>query len=121
MGENEPARLVLQLLPEALKHRSDFRPMREGVEIAVLYKDEVSGASAALLRYAPGARVPKHAHEGYEHILVLDGSQRDERGEYPAGTFVVNPPGTSHSVESPSGCLVLILWQRPIHFVTEAD
>jgi anti-sigma factor ChrR (cupin superfamily) len=108
-------------LPDALKRRSDFRPMREGVEIAELYKDEQSGASAALLRYLPGARVPRHEHSGYEHILVLEGSQRDERGEYPAGTFIVNPPGTSHSVESPNGCLVLILWQRPIHFVSEAD
>jgi anti-sigma factor ChrR (cupin superfamily) len=35
--------------------------------------------------------------------------------------LIVNPPGTAHSVESPSGCLVLILWQRPIHFVSEAD
>jgi anti-sigma factor ChrR (cupin superfamily) len=121
MGADEPARLVLQLLPEALKRRSDFRPMREGVEIAELYKDEHTGASAALLRYAPGARVPRHEHSGYEHILVLEGSQRDERGEYPAGTLIVNPPGTAHSVESPSGCLVLILWQRPIHFVSEAD
>jgi anti-sigma factor ChrR (cupin superfamily) len=120
MGASEPARLVLQLLPDALERR-DFRPMREGVEIAELYKDERSGASAALLRYSPGARVPRHEHPGYEHILVLEGSQRDEHGEYTAGTFVVNPPGTSHSVESPSGCLVLIVWQQPIHFVSEAD
>jgi anti-sigma factor ChrR (cupin superfamily) len=113
--------LVLSLTPPALHERTDFVELRPGVEICELYKDESSGASTALLRYAPGAKVPVHEHGGYEQILILEGSQRDERGEYGPGTLVINAPGTRHSVESPSGCLVLIHWQRPIHFVGEAD
>jgi anti-sigma factor ChrR (cupin superfamily) len=70
-----------------------------------------------LLRYAPGSQVPSHQHEGYEHVYVLSGEQQDERGTYPAGTFVVNPPGTSHRVWSPQGCLVLVVWQRPVRFL----
>jgi anti-sigma factor ChrR (cupin superfamily) len=91
-----------------------FSPMRPGVEIHPLWGDPPSGAGAALLRYAPGASVPGHVHVGYEQILVLSGSQSDERGHYPAGTLVVNPPGTSHSVRSAEGCLVLIVWERGI-------
>ena len=112
---------VLALVPSLLRERRDFVPLRPGVEIAYLYRDEEGGSSAALLRYAPGAKVPRHEHSGHEHILVLDGSQQDERGEYAAGTLIINPPGTAHSVESPNGCLVLIIWSRPIHFVGEAD
>ena len=115
------SQLVLPLSPELLRQRKDFAPFRPGVEIAELYRDDSSGTSAALLRYAPGAKVSRHEHAGHEHILVLEGSQRDERGEYVAGTLIVNPPGTAHSVESPNGCLVLIIWSRPIHFLGEAD
>jgi len=39
--------------------------------------------------------VPMHEHTGYEHILILAGSQRDENGTFEAGTLVINPPGTA--------------------------
>jgi anti-sigma factor ChrR (cupin superfamily) len=108
--------MVLSLDPELLAGRSGYRPLRPGVDISYLYEDEASGASSALLRYAPGAEVPAHQHGGYEHVYVLEGEQHDERGTYPAGTFVINPPGTSHHVWSTKGCLVLIVWQRPVLF-----
>ena len=92
-------------------------PFRDGVELHRLYGSGEAGASAALLRYAPGARVPTHVHPGYEHILVLAGSQVDERGVHGTGTLVVNPPGSSHSVSSPEGCIVLAIWEQPVAFV----
>jgi anti-sigma factor ChrR (cupin superfamily) len=109
-------RTVLALDPGALSRLPGYEPLRRGVDVLYLYKDEGSGASSALLRYQPGARVPEHRHEGYEHVFVLSGEQRDARGSYPAGTFVINPPGTSHEISSPEGCLVLIIWQRPVAF-----
>ena len=93
-----------------------FRSLRPGVEIHVLH-DTLEGARAAVLRYAPGAEVPPHRHEGYEYIYVLEGEQGDERGSYGPGTFVINEPGTAHSVSSPNGCVVLILWMRPVVFL----
>lgn len=92
-----------------------FKPFREGVEISVL-REGVPGV--ALLRYAPGAGVPRHRHPGMETILVLEGVQSDERGDYPAGSLILNPEGTEHSVWSASGCTVLIQWNRPVEFVT---
>ena len=71
----------------------------------------------AVLRYAPGAEVPAHRHEGYELIYVLEGEQSDERGSYLAGTFTINEPGASHRVFSRTGCVVLIHWQRPVVFI----
>lgn len=93
-----------------------FGPLRAGVEIHVLH-EAPDGARAAILRYAPGAQVPAHRHEGFEYIYVLEGEQSDERGRYGAGSFVINEPGATHSVSSASGCVVLILWQRPVVFL----
>lgn len=109
-------RTVLDLAPEQLARLPGYEPLRPGVDMLLLYRDEATQASAAVLRYQPGAEVPPHEHGGFEHVIVLDGEQLDERGRYPRGTLVINPPGTSHRVWSPSGCLVLIVWQRPVTF-----
>jgi anti-sigma factor ChrR (cupin superfamily) len=93
-----------------------WKPLRPGVDIHMLYESGPDGPSSALLRYEPGASVPRHVHAGYEHIVVLSGEQRDERGSYSRGAFVVNPPGSAHTVQSPKGCLVLIVWERPVRF-----
>jgi anti-sigma factor ChrR (cupin superfamily) len=93
-----------------------FEPFREGVEACWLYRDGPQGAAAAFLRYAPGARVPHHLHGGYEHVLVISGSQTDRNGRHGKGTLVINPPGTTHEVVSEEGCMVLVIWERPVIF-----
>jgi anti-sigma factor ChrR (cupin superfamily) len=93
-----------------------WQPFREGIEIYPIYKSN-TGSSAALLRYAPGSSVPSHEHLGYEHILVLAGAQADEHHAYPKGSFVVSPPGTTHSIKSPGGCIVLAVWEKPVKFL----
>ena len=97
--------------------RFPWQPFREGVEIARLYGEATSGPSMALLRYAPGARVPKHVHHGLEHILVLEGAQQDDGGEHRTGSMLVHGPDTSHSVASPEGCVVLAIWERPVEIL----
>jgi anti-sigma factor ChrR (cupin superfamily) len=98
-----------------------WQPLRPGVEVYRLYGRAVDGPSAALLRYAPGARVPWHVHIGVEHILVLEGSQEDRHGRYAKGSFVVNLPGSAHAVTSHEGCLVLVVWERPVEFVPDGE
>jgi anti-sigma factor ChrR (cupin superfamily) len=101
----------------ALSARPDslvFAVLRPGVEIHRLWGDPPEGPGAALLRYAPGASIPAHQHVGHEQILVLSGSQSDDRGLYRAGTLIVNPPGTGHAVHSAEGCLVLVVWEHGI-------
>lgn len=94
----------------------EWEPFRPGIEIFRLHGDGLRGSASALLRYAPGARLARHSHSGYEHILVLSGSQRDERGLYPTGTLVVNAPGSEHSVSSDEGCVILAIWEAPVAF-----
>lgn len=93
-----------------------WKPFKRGIDIHRLYGGNDRQPAAALIRYQPGAHLPRHEHIGVEHILVLSGSQRDEFGVYNEGTFIVNPPGSAHSVVSDSGCIVLVIWHAPIQF-----
>ena len=93
-----------------------FEFFRDGIEIAWL-NDQGEAGGSALLRYQPGAAAPEHLHQGLETIVVLEGSQSDERGTYRTGDVVTNPPGYQHSVWTDEGCVVLICWARPVAFV----
>lgn len=94
----------------------DWQPFREGIEMVRLYGSPHRGPSAALLRYAPGAYLPHHSHTGYEHILILSQSQSDDLGVHHAGTLIVNPPGSGHTVKVEKGCIVLAIWEHPVVF-----
>ena len=94
-----------------------WEPYKRGVEIFRLYGDGIAGPNAALVRYREHAEVPMHEHKGYEHILILAGSQRDQHGTSQAGTLVINPPGTRHKVHSDAGCLVLAIYEKPVEFL----
>lgn len=69
--------------------------------------DEVAKATS-IVRYRPGSRFPAHHHGLGEEIFVLDGTFSDERGHYPAGTYIMNPPGSSHAPFSDEGCTLFV-------------
>lgn len=94
-----------------------FEPFRAGVEICQLSASATGDPTVALLRYEAGASVPLHMHSGVETIAVLSGSQSDEYGTYNVGDVIVNLPGSSHSVWSDTGCLVLISWASPVRIL----
>ena len=103
----------------ALSPKLPWRQFAPGVSIHRLW-GKPDARSGALLRYAPGARIARHRHEGTEHIYVLIGAQRDERGEYVEGAHVINPPGSVHTVSSPEGCVVFAVWELPNTFLDES-
>ncbi|MCC5853879.1 MAG: cupin domain-containing protein, partial [Alkalimonas sp.] len=73
--------------------------------------DEVARATS-LVRYEPGSGYSPHTHDGGEEIYVLEGVFSDEHGDYPAGSYLRNPPGSSHTPFSKGGCLLWVkLWQ----------
>jgi quercetin dioxygenase-like cupin family protein len=72
---------------------------REGGEVA---------RATSLVRYAPGSRFGRHVHELGEEFLVLSGVFSDEHGDYPAGTYVRNPPGSAHAPASAPGCMIFV-------------
>jgi anti-sigma factor ChrR (cupin superfamily) len=68
---------------------------------------EVAKATS-IVRYQPDSQFQMHTHEFGEEILVLDGIFSDETGNYPAGTYVMNPPGSSHAPFSKTGCTLFV-------------
>lgn len=98
-----------------------WKPFKPGVDIYRLYGDGETGPTAALLRFRPGGRVPLHEHTGYEHIFMLSGSQVDENSRAEAGMLLINPPGTSHSILSENGCIVLAIYEKPVKFLESTD
>jgi anti-sigma factor ChrR (cupin superfamily) len=81
-----------------------------GVERRMLDRigDEVARATS-IVRYAPNSSFPAHEHGGGEEFLVLEGLFADEFGEYPAGTYVRNPIGSSHApFAGPQGATLFV-------------
>jgi anti-sigma factor ChrR (cupin superfamily) len=84
-----------------------------GVERRMLDRigKEVARATS-IVRYAPSSHFAPHTHEGGEEFIVLDGVFQDEHGDYPAGSYVRNPPTSSHQPRSADGCTIFVkLWQ----------
>jgi anti-sigma factor ChrR (cupin superfamily) len=80
-----------------------------GVERRLLERlgDEVAKATS-IVRYQPDSKFQRHTHDFGEEIFVLDGIFSDETGNHPAGTYIMNPPGSSHTPFSESGCTLFV-------------
>jgi anti-sigma factor ChrR (cupin superfamily) len=67
-----------------------------------------AGQVTSVVRYEPDATFHTHAHPDGEEILVLDGVFSDEHGDWPAGTYLLNPEGFRHAPFSRGGCTLLV-------------
>lgn len=67
-----------------------------------------SGQVTSIVRYQPDSSFPTHGHPEGEEILVLDGVFSDEHGDWPAGTYLLNPEGFRHTPYSKPGCTLLV-------------
>jgi quercetin dioxygenase-like cupin family protein len=80
-----------------------------GVERRMLYRvGEEQAIATSIVRYSARSSFPAHDHPKGEEFLVLDGVFEDERGRYPAGSYVRNPPGSAHAPRSSEGCIIFV-------------
>ena len=86
----------------------------EGVHRVMLDRIGIEDAVAtSLVCYEPDSEFTAHEHVGGEEILVLDGTFADEHGEYPAGSYIRNPIGSSHTPKVGSeGALIFVKLQQ---------
>jgi len=89
--------LAWQTSPSPLVHRRLLE--RDGGEIA---------RATSIVQYDAGAKFALHEHGLGEEILVLDGTLGDEFGDYGPGTYLKNPPGSSHAPFSVGGCTLFV-------------
>ena len=67
-----------------------------------------AGRVTSIVQYAPGSVFPAHDHPDGEEILVLEGVFSDEFGDYPAGSYLLNPTGFRHAPFSKPGCTIFV-------------
>lgn len=67
-----------------------------------------SGQVTSIVRYEPNSAFHAHDHPDGEEILVLDGVFSDEHGDWPAGTYLLNPEGFRHAPFSKAGCVLFV-------------
>lgn len=81
-----------------------------GVQRKRLYLDgpAEAGRVTSVVRYRPDSAFPSHGHPDGEEIFVLDGTFSDEHGTYPAGSYLLNPDGTTHAPFSKEGCTLFV-------------
>jgi anti-sigma factor ChrR (cupin superfamily) len=84
-----------------------------GVQRRMLERDgEEVARATSIVRYAPNSHFSPHTHGGGEEFFVLEGVFSDEYSDYPAGTYIRNPVGSTHTPFSQDGCTILVkLWQ----------
>lgn len=80
-----------------------------GIRRRLIERDggEVARATS-VVEYAAGSRFPLHHHGLGEEIWVLEGELSDEFGHYGPGTYLKNPPGSSHAPGSETGCTLFV-------------
>jgi anti-sigma factor ChrR (cupin superfamily) len=71
-----------------------------------------SGRVTSIVRYDAGASFPSHPHPHGEEILVLSGTFSDERGNFGAGSYMLNPEGFRHAPFSREGCVLFVKLQQ---------
>jgi len=67
-----------------------------------------SGHTTSFVKFDPGSYFPCHEHPKGEEIYVLEGIFSDESGDYPAGTYIRNPPGSIHKPFTKLGCTLFV-------------
>jgi len=69
---------------------------------------EESGHTTSFVKFEPGSYFPAHSHPQGEEIYVLEGVFSDEHGDYPAGSYIRNPPGSQHKPFTEKGCTLFV-------------
>lgn len=71
--------------------------------------DRVDAASATrVVKCAPGWVCEPPGSGLGEEMMVLEGTLTDEAGDYPTGTYLRNPPGTSRALRTDQGCVLFV-------------
>jgi len=110
---------ALAVYPEPLREpvaavaaASKWRAVAVGIQCLNL-RPALPGAKGfvELLRAEPGAKLPRHRHEGEEFVLVLQGGLRDESGRYGVGDIAIGNGSKAHEPVAEPGeiCVCLVV------------
>lgn len=79
-----------------------------GVRRKPLARSEDQVHVTSIVEYAANSYFSEHPHPQGEEIFVLEGIFSDQEGDYPAGSYLRNPPNSRHKPFSELGCLIFV-------------
>ena len=90
---------------------AEVKELCPGIRIRRLWQGE-NGAKAIIFEVDPGSSYEGiDVHEpGPEEVYVISGVFNDGVRDYPAGTFIHNPAGSSHVPQSKTGCSLFVFF-----------
>jgi anti-sigma factor ChrR (cupin superfamily) len=109
MYETEP--IVMSAIVWSDGHDRPVQEIFSGIRARQLWQGE-HGGQAVMVEIAPGAKwegVDFH-QDNSEEVLVMHGIFNDGIRDYPAGTFIHHPIGSSHVPQSAIGCTLFIFY-----------
>lgn len=71
-------------------------------------QEQEAGHTTSIVRYDADSKFKTHPHPMGEEIFVLEGIFSDETGDFPAGTYLRNPPDSTHAPFSNNGCVIFV-------------
>jgi putative transcriptional regulator len=116
-----PSTDPLEALRPHLPPETQWRWIRHGLgggRVAVIHRDDATGASLNLACLPGGHSTPVHTHEGLECALILSGALQDGPAHLRAGDWIAHDPGYLHGPTADPGgeCWALIALERPVKF-----
>jgi quercetin dioxygenase-like cupin family protein/heme-degrading monooxygenase HmoA len=108
---SEPRRAAEDSLEWKNKEDAKAEAPYPGVRVRRLWTGE-RGVRAVLVEIDAGRRFPEvDRHDtGPEEVYVVSGVFNDGERDYPAGTFIHNPRGSSHVPQSKNGCVLFLFY-----------
>jgi quercetin dioxygenase-like cupin family protein len=114
------ARLALRIAEETGKQpvlpagqqsfEPDWEQVAAGIECKLLATDTERHRVSMLVRLAPGASYPAHAHAGVEELYLLDGELWIDARKLSPGDYNYGAPGTrDERVWSETGCTCVLV------------
>ncbi|MER5769037.1 cupin domain-containing protein [Streptomyces sp. NPDC001985] len=90
---------------------AEARELFPGIRLRTLWRGD-EGATAHVLEMDPGARWQGvDVHEpGPEEVFVVSGVFNDGYRDYPAGSFIHAPAGSSHIPQTATGCTLFLFY-----------
>lgn len=70
--------------------------------------DNKADRVTTIVKYAAGSSFSPHVHTGGEEFIVLSGVFEDDYGDWPAGSYIRNPPTSKHKPGSKEGCIIFV-------------
>jgi len=77
-----------------------------------LFRNNETGGRSSIVRLAKGSRFPRHAHEGTEEVVVLEGVVRIGGVELERGDYLFTTPGEEHDVVAVSQASIFVSSQK---------